>query len=201
MLLVYLLLWLLLVKAPFIVRAPLVEVSYQSSGETAVIAAGAWVLYAWFAADWDKQRLGFAVGDNGVRIARVLYALALVAFGLSHFVYVELTAPLVPGWLPQPVAWAYFTGCTYLAAGVAVLVGVFARLAAALSALQMGLFVLLVWIPIAASGRIGAFQSGEFVVSCALTAGAWVVADSYRGAPWLAPLLRRRAETAAPAPR
>jgi DoxX. len=182
----YLLLWLLLFKLRFILLAPTQEVSYQTNGETAVLVAGAWVLYAWFAADWDRRWLGFAVGDNGVRIARVLYGLALIAFGLSHFAYVNLTAPLVPAWLPGHVFWAYFTGCTYLAAGAAVLIGVYARLAAALSALQMGLFFVLVWIPIITAGNIGAFQSGEAIVTVALTAAAWVVADSYRGMPWLA---------------
>ena len=180
---VYLFVWLLLFKAHFIFEEPGVEVSYQTCGETAVIVAGAWVLYAWFATDWDKRWLAFAIGDKGVRMARVLYALALIAFGLSHFAYVNMTAPLVPVWLPAPVFWAYFTGCTFLAAAAAVLVGVWARLAAALSALQIGLFTLLVWGPILAAGHISDQHWVELVVSWTITAGGWVVADSYRAPP------------------
>ena len=179
---VYLLLWMLIFKGRFIVLAPTVEGSYQSAGENAVIVAAAWVLYAWFATDWDRKRLGFAVGDQGVRLARVLYGLALIAFGLSHFVYVELTTPLVPDWLPAHLFWAYFTGCTYLAAGAALITGVWAKWAAALAALQIGGFTVLVWIPILAAGHISDQHWVEFVVSWTLTASAWVMADSYRGA-------------------
>lgn len=185
-LLAYLLLWALLFKGRYILLAPLQEGSYQSAGENAVIVAGAWVLYAGFATDWDRRQVGFAVGERGVRIARVLYGLAMIAFGLSHFFYLQFTAPLIPAWLLWPVFWAYFTGTTYLLAGAAVLSGVFARLAATLSALQMGSFILLVWLPIVVAGKMSDFNWGEIAVNFALVAGGWVVAESYRGLPWLA---------------
>src|SRR5271156_4863914 len=167
-LLAFLLLWLLVLRVPGFFRSLTVDV-YWPWCQTAVMVAAAWVLYAWFSTDWDRQQLSFAAGDNGLRIARVF-------FGVAHFTYLENTAPLVPGWLPAHVAWAYFTGGAFIAAGVAVLIGVCARLAAVLSALQMGMLTLLVWVPIvAAAGPKSAFQWSETVLSWALTTGAWVV--------------------------
>jgi uncharacterized membrane protein len=168
-LLLYLVLWALLFKGRFVLTQPLTEGTWQSLGENAVLVAGVWVL-----CEWD------------VRVARVIYALAMIAFGLSHFVYVDLTTPLVPAWLPWHLGWAYFTGAAYLAAALGLLSGVGARLAAVLSTLQMGGFTLLVWVPMALSGPMTPFRRGEFILSWALTAAGWVVADSYRGSSWLA---------------
>jgi len=179
-LLASLVLWFVLLRVPAIFTAPTAQDSWSGCGETAVIVAAAWVLYVWFAADWDERRAGFATGERGLRIARVLYALSMIVFGEAHFRYINETAGLVPAWLPFHLGWAYFTGAAFVAAGIAMLAGVWARLAAALSAAQMGVFTLLVWVPIVASGSREAFQLSETILSFVLTAAGWVVAESYR---------------------
>jgi uncharacterized membrane protein len=174
-----LVLWMVVADGRIILLQPAHEGTYQNWGETAVLVAGAWMLYARLAEDWDWLWFRGVTGRRGRTIARVLYALALIAFGLSHFVYLELTYVLVPRWLLAPAGWSYFTGATYLAAGAALLSGVQARLAALLVAWQIGLITALVWVPIAVAGHMTPFQQGEFALSWALTAAAWVVADSF----------------------
>ena len=185
-LLISLLVWLLVIRlSDFLGDDPAV-LAWWACGDTLVMAAGAGVLYARLAGDRGASRFSFAAGDSGLRIARMFYGLGLIPFGVAHFMYLKETVVLVPGWLPGHTAWAYFTGGAFIAAGVAVLIGVCARLAATLSALQMGLFTLLVWVPMIIAGHPTAFQWDESVNSWALTAGAWLVAESYRGMPWLA---------------
>jgi len=90
-LLALLVLWLLVWRIPGLFQLSLVEGTW-SSGKTLVMTAAAWVLFVWFATDWDRRRLGFFTGDKGLRIARVVYALGLLPFGLAHFLYPGPTA-------------------------------------------------------------------------------------------------------------
>jgi uncharacterized membrane protein YphA (DoxX/SURF4 family) len=185
LLLATLLLWLLLFRLPNFLHAPAFEACW-SVFPIAVMLAAAWVLYIWLVDDGDRTYLSFFCSNSGLHIARVLYGLSLIFFGAAHFLDVKDTLSLIPNWLPGHLFWAYFTGCAFIAAGVAVLVGFYPRLAAALSALQIGLFLFIVWIPIVAAGSKVRFQWSETILNAALLAGAWVVADSYRDTPWLA---------------
>jgi uncharacterized membrane protein len=149
-------------------------------GETAVLLSAAWLLYIAFASDWDRGRLHLISADRARRAAQALYGLALLPFGAAHFNFPKETAGLIPAWLPWHMPLAYLTGAAFIVAGLAIIVGLYGRLAAALSTLQMGVFTLLVWVPIVAAGSKDPFQWSETILSWALTAGAWVVTDSYR---------------------
>jgi len=165
-LLAWMVLWLLAIRIPAVVQAPLAMDAWYGWAEVAVYASAAWVLYG-----------------KGLRLARTLYGLEMIPFGIGHFVYVNETAQLVPAWLPGHFPLAYITGVAYIAAGIAIVAGSrVARWAAILSTLQMGLFTLLVWLPTVIAGP-SAFQWSEFVISVTLTAAGWVVADSYEERP------------------
>ena len=182
----FMLLWLLLLKLPVLLRAPLVMVNWESFAEVAAAAAGAWCLFAAYSGAWEQRHLKFAVGESGIRAARLLLVAALPMIGLSHFVYSDLTAGLVPKWMPFPLGWTYLTGAASVAAAAGMLLGIYPRLAASLEAAMLWIITVLVWVPRVASMPRDQTNWTELVISSAIAAGAWLVAESYRSAPWLA---------------
>jgi len=177
MLLIYLAIWLLM-RVPALVTMPLTAVFWENAAEIAVLVAGAWVLFARLAEFREGSKWRFVAGANGMRIARILFALSLLAFGVSHFAYVAQTAALVPTWLPFRIGWVYLTGAAHLAAGIGVLFSIYPRLAATMEAAMLSVFTLLIWIPAIVAAPTSMPMWTEIVVSLGVTAGAWVVAES-----------------------
>ena len=172
--------WLLLLQVPRVIAAPSKEMLWAGGGQIATVVAGGWILFASLASPTEGPGRWFR-GGRGVRMARLLYALALPLFGLHHFFDAPGAADAVPAWLPLRPGWAYLTGAGHIAAGVAILLGIVPRLAATLEAIMVSAFVLLVHVP----GVIGApkdqLQWTMFVVASAIGGAGWIVARSYAG--------------------
>ena len=116
-----------------------------------------------------------------------VFAVACLVFGLSHFVYSDFTARMIPAWLPLPLTLAYLTGLGHIATGIALLCMTLPRLAATLEALMLSSFVLLVHVP-----SIGAapppfwapsYEAELFVglAALAIAASGWTIASSLAG--------------------
>jgi uncharacterized membrane protein YphA (DoxX/SURF4 family) len=123
-----LILWFLAWRVRALFLVPLIEGTW-SCGAMMVMMAAAWVLCA-FTTEPDRRGTAGVAGPVGVRIARMVYGLGLLPFGYAHFANLGGTAALVPGWLPWHAAWAYLTGGTFIAASLAIVIDVRARLAA-----------------------------------------------------------------------
>jgi hypothetical protein len=55
-----------------------------------------------------------------IKSALCIFAIALVVFGLDHFLFLRFVASLVPPWIPWHLFWAFFFGRAFIAAGVSI---------------------------------------------------------------------------------
>src|ERR1700732_3565631 len=173
----YLIVWLLL-KVPALLVAPQMEAVWLGFGELAWLLAGGWVLFAKLAGLREGSPRTFVTGENGIRLAQMLFAVSLIPIGLSHLVYVKQTAELVPAWLPYRVGWAYLTGAGQIACGLGVLFSIFPRVAAMTEAGMISLFTLLVWSPAVLAAPATRLPWTAFFVSWAIASAAGVVAQN-----------------------
>jgi len=146
---------------------------YEGIAEEFAIAAGGLIVYA-ACAEIDASLVA-----RLTRAGQMVFGVCALIFGGAHFVYMNLTVPLVPKWLPPSQEfWAYATGIAHIAAGVAILSGVQARLAAILLTIMFASFTPLVHLPTILTDPHLFFNWTENALNLALTGAAWVVADS-----------------------
>ena len=170
---------LLLLHVPRVAEHPLIEVVYESMSENLIYVAGGWTIFSML-----SRGGGASAIFGNVRAGQIVFALALPAIGLSHFFYLDQTAPLVPSWLPFHVPLAYFTGAAWIVAAAGILFGVLPRLAATLTAIMVSLFTLLIWVPTVIGAPTNVSDWSEICASTAITGAAWAVAESFHGEPW-----------------
>jgi uncharacterized membrane protein YphA (DoxX/SURF4 family) len=147
--------------------------AYSGGAEQLAIAAGGLIVYA------ANAKIDAALAARLTRLGQLAFGVCALLFGGAHFVYMNLTVPFVPKWLPPTQAfWAYATGLAHIAAGVAILTGVQARLAAILLTVMFASFTPLVHLPMLLADPSSHVNWAENALNLALTGAAWVVADS-----------------------
>jgi uncharacterized membrane protein YphA (DoxX/SURF4 family) len=171
-----------LMHGPLIFQRPTLVAAWSGAAEQMALVAGGLAAYAYLtrAAPWLTAR-NSSRPDPG-KVAVMMMGLCLLVFGVAHFVYLDFTASMVPAWLPGSQRfWAAATGIGHLAAGVAFLTGVKARLAAFAVTAMFGSFSILVHLPLILTDPHAHLSWVMNAINLALTGAAWAVATYIAG--------------------
>jgi uncharacterized membrane protein len=188
-LLPFLLVWLCL-KIPAVLAVPWIEGVWIGFGEIGMLLAGGWVLFARLSELEQSAFFSHLTGQRGIRIAQVIFGLAVIPVGLGHLFYAEITTSLIPLWLPFRTTLAYLTGVGQIVCGLALLLAFYPRMAALFETAMVTLFAFLVWGPaswVAATPKLAGTPPGArfpltaFLITWIVGASAFLIARNSAG--------------------
>lgn len=161
-----------LANLPPIIAHPTSFASYVNFPEFFALVCGALALYGMTGPDTARAPVY-------ARVARLLLGLCTISFLAAQVYYPKDTASLVPVWIPPTqMFWVIVTDVAFGLAAIAMLINVQARLATYLMALMIGLFGVLVWVPIVVAGPQKHFSWAELALNFLIAGATWMVADA-----------------------
>jgi uncharacterized membrane protein len=181
----FLVAWLCL-KIPAVLVAGRIEGVWIGVGELGMLLAGGWILFARFSGLEQSSFFRHITGTKGVRLAQILFGVAVLPVGLSHILYLAITTSLVPSWLPFRTSLAYATGVGQIACGLAMVFSPWPRTAALIETTMLALFAFLVWGPdtwVAATPKMAGTPAGArfpltaFLITWIIGASALLIAN------------------------
>ena len=163
-----------LLCVPRIVAAPQIYNNWGNFFEQFSLVAGAAIVCARLSSVWSRETLN--------RIGCILLGICAVSFALEQAIYLDVTAKLVPKWLPpSQMFWAVTTTVLFALAAVALLANRVALLATRLLTMMLVIFGLLVWAPLLLSDPHSHTNWSETAETFAIAGVAWILADQLGG--------------------
>jgi uncharacterized membrane protein YphA (DoxX/SURF4 family) len=146
---------------------------------------------------WQLAARG-ALSQRAALLARWIFGLCSVDFGLTHLTGIRFANPFVPKGMPLGATfWTVFTGIAFVLAGLAIIAGVLDVLAAWLLGLMLLVFSVLVLTPPIFASPHHHVPWGANAYNLTAVGAAWIVAE------WLAtrrqPVRDQQSATPAPA--
>ncbi|MGE0566428.1 MAG: DoxX family protein [Bacteroidia bacterium] len=112
-------------------------------------------------------------------VARILFAIPMLIFGMMHFMNAGMMAGMVP--LPGGVFWVYLTGLGLVAAAISIFIQKYTKIACLLLAVMLMMFVLTIHLPGVISGDPAKMQMAmpNMLKDMALAGAALLLAGIY----------------------
>jgi uncharacterized membrane protein len=146
--------------------------------EPLALAAAAFVLAGSFPMSSAKSSAWQSTLEIVSKLARFVFAFTLIIFGWQHFEYAAYLATLVPAWLPAHLAWIYFTGAGFIAAGASIALKILGRFAATLLGLMFFLWVVILHAPRVYASLHNGDEWSSLFVALAMAGASFLLAST-----------------------
>lgn len=85
--------------------------------------------------------------EKVIPAGKYFFAVTMLVFGYSHFLYRDFVATLVPNWIPGPLFWTYFAGAALMAGGLGIILNIKRHLATNLLGIAIFIWFIILHIP------------------------------------------------------
>jgi uncharacterized membrane protein len=130
-------------------------------------------------ADGSARRWDRALANVG----RVLFGIAVVVFGVDHFLALDLIASIIPAWMPWHMFLASLTGAAMIAAGVSIVTKWMGGLGAFGLGMVFLLFVLSLHVPRVLADPHSPDEWSSALIALAMCGASWICASVAGNAP------------------
>lgn len=158
--------WAVAIHAPRLAAHPANVGVWLGFAEIVAFAIGGAVLALLLTERWRPMAM---------RAATILFGGCALVFGVAHFVYLDITASMVPAWMPARHFLAGLTGIAHLAAAASIASGVLARLAATLMTAMVASFALLVHVPRVIASPGDHMEWSMLCIAITLAGACWIM--------------------------
>ena len=120
-------------------------VEWENGVKDLTLAGGALVIAGCFPKKHENQLTMFL--RKMIPFGAILFAITIIDYGISHFLYAKEAADYIPSWIPAHLFWMYFCGAALLGSGIAIILKIKVRLFAALLGTMIFIWFISLHIP------------------------------------------------------
>jgi hypothetical protein len=178
MLAVTLALWLVALHLPALGRYPGDPESLAAVAQTLALWGAACVLWSTL----PEVRAGaFSRAPEThflAKTGRICFGVSMLVLGIVHLSYHHVVSGWAPDWIPARALWRYVTAIAFIGAGLSIVTGAWARLAATLLGIMLGIWVLIGRWPQVVANLASQAEWMSLGTAMVLWGAALLIADS-----------------------
>ncbi|MBV8389860.1 MAG: hypothetical protein JO080_08680 [Mucilaginibacter sp.] len=118
---------------------------WENAMKDLTLAGGALVIADCFPEKNENHLIRFL--GKLIPFGAILFAITIVDYGISHFLYAKDAANYVPSWIPGHLFWIYFCGAALIGSGIAIILKIKTGIAATLLGTMIFIWFISLHIP------------------------------------------------------